>query len=629
LSDPQNTQSFETDSELDTSQQLQAGTTLVERYTIQGIIGIGGMSAVYQARDMHFPNVTKNVAVKEMVNRALDPVVRSTIVRNFEREANLLASLEHRAIPRIYDYFTLNERSYLVIEFVSGSDLEELVNNTNEFIEEERLVRWAIELCDVLSYLHNHKPESIIFRDMKPSNVMINAQDHVVLVDFGIAKPFQAGKRGTMIGTEGYSPPEQYRGEASPQADIYALGATLHHAITRRDPRLEPPFSFHERPILQHNPNVSSLLVKVIEKALEYQPEDRFQTAEDMKSALMGVAHETGMLPHIAASLSQAVRVSEAIQPIWSFKCEDEIRGSPVYTNGAVYVGCYDNNLYALDAHDGEFLWKYPTEGGIVSKPAFFDESVYFGSEDHRLHAVYLRNGRVNWTYYTKGPVRSSPFIAEGHIFIGSDDRFLHAVNATTGRPAWRADAGSPVRSTPIIANELVYFGSEAGDFYCLDFTGAIKWRFKAKRAVTSSAVVSKGTVYVGSVDSTIYALDAKTGWVIWRFRLSKPTISTPFMNDNLLFTGSVDGAIYCIDTNTSKEVWRYSTEHQVTGSPIILKDSLYCGSVDGCFYCLEFRTGRLRWKYQTEGPITGTPVAWEDVIAIGSTDHRIYAFAV
>ncbi|MCZ7551013.1 MAG: serine/threonine protein kinase [Anaerolineales bacterium] len=206
MSDPQNTQSFETDSELDTSQQLQAGTTLVERYTIQGIIGIGGMSAVYQARDMHFPNVTKNVAVKEMVNRALDPVVRSTIVRNFEREANLLASLEHRAIPRIYDYFTLNERSYLVIEFVSGSDLEELVNNTNEFIEEERLVRWAIELCDVLSYLHNHKPESIIFRDMKPSNVMINAQDHVVLVDFGIAKPFQAGKRGTMIGTEGYSP---------------------------------------------------------------------------------------------------------------------------------------------------------------------------------------------------------------------------------------------------------------------------------------------------------------------------------------------------------------------------------------------------------------------------------------
>lgn len=623
MNNPQSTQSFDSDFDQDTTQQLQAGTNLADRYLIQGIIGIGGMSAVYRARDMHFPNVSKLVAVKEMVNRALDPIVRSTIVRNFEREADLLASLDHRAIPRIYDYFTVNERSYLIIEFISGQDLEALISGTDEFISEERIVRWAIELCDVLSYLHNHQPEPIIFRDMKPSNVMINAQDHVILVDFGIAKPFQAGKRGTMIGTEGYSPPEQYRGEASPQADIYALGATLHHVLTRRDPRLEPPFSFHERPILQHNPNVSPILVKTIEKALEYNPEDRFRTAEELKTALMSVAHETGILPSIAASIHSA---NDKIKPIWNFKCEDEIRGSPTYHNGVVYVGCYDNNLYALDAQSGDFLWKYPTDGGIVSKPAVYEDSIFIGSEDHRLHAVYQRTGRVNWTYFTKGPVRSSPYIAEGHIFIGSDDRFLHAVNAITGRPAWRSDAGAAVRSTPTVANDLVYFGTETGDFYCIDFTGTIKWRFKAKRAVTSSAVVAKGVVYFGSVDSTLYALDAKTGWVIWRFRLSKPTISTPFINENLLFTGSVDGSIFCLDINTSKEIWRFTAEHQVTGSPIVHKDSVYCGSVDGNLYCLEYRTGRLRWKFQTEGSITGTPTVWEDFLYIGSTDHRMYA---
>jgi serine/threonine protein kinase len=620
------TQSFEPPEDQDTSHQLQAGASLQDRYLIQGVLGIGGMSSVYRARDLHFPNVVKLVAIKEMVNRALDPIVRNTIVRNFEREANLLASLDHRAIPRIYDYFSLNDRSYLVLEYINGHDLEVLINNSTDFIPEDRIIRWAIELCDVLQYLHTHKPEPIIFRDMKPSNVMVNPQDHVVLVDFGIAKPFQSGQRGTMIGTEGYSPPEQYRGEASPLADIYALGATLHHALTRRDPRLEPPFSFNERPVRQINPNTSPILETVINTSLKYNPEDRFQSASDMKDALFGVATEAGLLISQATTTSAAPKGSDTIKPIWEFKCEDEIRGSPTLYRDVIYIGCYDNNLYAIEASKGNFVWKYPTDGGIVSRPAVYEDTLIFGSEDHRLHSISLRSGRVNWTYFTKGPIRSSPCIAEGHIFIGSDDAFLHAVNAMTGRHAWRVDAGSPVRSTPVVLNDLVYFGCEAGDFYCVDFTGAIKWRFKAKRAITSSPILNNGVVYFGSVDGMLYALDAHTGWVIWRYRLNKPTISTPCIIEELIFTGAVDNSIYCLELGSAREVWSYATQHQVTGSPIIYKDSLYCGSVDGFLYCLEYRTGRLRWKYQTKGPITGTPVAINDVIYIGSVDHRLYA---
>jgi outer membrane protein assembly factor BamB/tRNA A-37 threonylcarbamoyl transferase component Bud32 len=620
------TQGFEAGAEGDGSHQLQSGTTLVDRYLIQGVLGIGGMGAVYRAMDLHFPNVTKLVAVKEMVNRALDPIVRSTIVRNFEREANLLASLDHRAIPRIYDFFSLNERSYLVEEYINGHDLETIINNNSDFIAEERVIRWAIELCDVLDYLHSHKPEPIIFRDMKPSNVMINTHDHIVLVDFGIAKHFQAGQKGTMIGTEGYSPPEQYRGEASPLADIYALGATIHHVLTRRDPRLEPPFSFNERPVCQINLNVSPILETVVNTAIKYNTEDRYQSARDMKEALMGVARETGVLSNVTLP-TQLISPSEAgVKPIWEFECEDEVRGSPTYSKGMLYVGCYDNNMYAINTESGEFKWKYPTEGGIVSKPAISEDTLVFGSEDMRLHSIYLRNGKLNWTYYTKGPIRSSPFVAEGHIFIGSDDGHLHAINASTGRQAWRMEGGAPIRSTPLVNNDLIYFGAESGDFYCLDYSGAAKWRFKAKRAVTSSPKIMSGAVYFGSVDSTLYALDAKTGWIIWRIRLGKPTISTPWIEENLLFIGAVDGVIYCFDLSSSREVWRYTTDHQVTGSPIIHKDSLYCGSVDGHLYCLEFRTGRLRWKFETQGPITGTPVAHGDVIYIGSTDHRIYA---
>ena len=604
--------------------QLQAGVTLANRYAIQEVVGLGGMGSVYRARDMHFPNVTKLVAVKEMINSAPDPLVRETIVQNFEREANLLATLHHPSIPRIYDYFSLDSRSYLVLEFIHGKDMEAIISETSGFLSEEQVLTWAVELCDVLDYLHKHKPDAIIFRDMKPSNVMINSSGDVLLVDFGIAKSFQSGIKGTMIGTEGYSPPEQYRGEATPAADIYAMGATIHHALTRRDPRLEPPFSFAERPIRRINPSVSPELELIVNRALEYDPASRYKSAVEMKEALMAVARKTGILVRMGPQTG-AVKPS-GIKPLWSFKTEDEIRGTPTISQGSLYIGSYDNNLYALDAADGKFQWKYPTDGGIVSRPALVDGNIYVGSEDKRLHVVSARSGKVVWTYYTNGPIRSSPRIAEGHVFIGSDDSHLHAVNITTGRMAWRFETADPVRSTPFVMNELVYAGSESGDYYAVDFRGALKWRFHAKRAFTSSTAGTPQALYFSSVDGTLYALDPRNGWAIWRFRLGKASISSPAIVDEFVFVGASDGFIYGVEAKSSKEIWRFRTEHQVNGSPVIYKDSLYCGSVDGNLYCLEYRTGRLRWKFGTEGAITGTPLVYDDVVYIGSTDHQVYA---
>jgi len=617
------TQPLDSGDDLTPRQQLQSGATLVKRYSIQEVIGIGGMGSVYRARDLHFPNVVKLVAVKEMINLAPDPLVRQTIVQNFEREANLLATLNHPSIPRIYDYFSEDNRSYLVLEFVHGKDLEAVITDSNGFLPEDQVISWAIQLCDVLAYLHGHKPDPIIFRDMKPSNVMINHNGDVILVDFGIAKTFQSGVRGTMIGTEGYSPPEQYRGEATQLADIYSMGATLHHTLTRRDPRLEPPFSFAERPIRRINTNISVELEAVVNTALQYNPSDRFPGANEMKDALMNVARKTGALTKITSALPVK---SGGIKPLWSFKCEDEIRGTPVLYQGSLFTGCYDNNLYALNAADGQFQWKFAADGGIVSRPAVYDGNVYFGSEDHYLHVVSARSGKVVWTYFTEGKVRSSPRIAEGHIFFGSDDQTLHAVNLNTTRAAWKFTAETPIHSTPFVANELVYFGTEAGMFYSIDFRGEMKWRFQSKRAVTSSPLVVGQAVYFASVDSTLYSLDAKNGWPIWRFRLGKGSVSSPAFADNFVFVGAADGFIYCVDARTAKEVWRFRTDNQVSSSPTIYKDSLYCGSVDGSLYCLEYLSGRLRWKFETKGQITGSPLVFDDIVYIGSTDHHVYA---
>lgn len=605
--------------------QLQPGKILMNRYAIQEVIGVGGMGSVYRARDLHFPNAVKLVAVKEMINQARDALVRQTIVQNFEREANILVSLNHPSIPNIYDYFTYNERSYLVLEYVHGKDLEELLNQTQGFFPEEQVVQWAIELCDVLSFLHDHKPEPIIFRDMKPSNVMINQTNHVILVDFGIAKNFRDGQKGTMIGTEGYSPPEQYRGEASPEADIYALGATLHHLLTRKDPRLEPPFTFNDRPVRKINPAVSPELEAIISTALQYNPSDRFQSAGMMKEALLAAARKTGLLARFPATAVNLVS-SEGVKPLWTFKCEDEIRGAPMIDAGTLYVGAYDNNLYAINAASGEFSWKFAAEGGIISRPALCEGNILFGSEDHRFYSIFARTGRMAWSCPTDGPIRSSPFVAEGHAFFGADDGYLYAINLMSGRVFWRFDAGSAVRSSPVVANDMVYFGTDQGDFFSLALTGQVKWRTKAKRAVMCQPLVVKGTVFFTSLDSMLYAMDAKSGWVVWRYRMGKGSVSTPCIADNYVMAGAADGYIYCVDAGSSREIWRFKTDHQVSGSPTVYKDSVYCGAADGTLYCLEYRTGRQRWKFNTGGPITSQPIVYNDILYVGSADHILYA---
>jgi outer membrane protein assembly factor BamB/tRNA A-37 threonylcarbamoyl transferase component Bud32 len=584
------------------------------------------MGAVYRAQDLRF-KVEKIVAVKEMINQATDPDIQATVVETFEREANILATVSHPSIPTIYDYFTLGARSYLVMEFIEGDNLEIKLQERRAPFMEEEVIGWAIALCDVLDYLHTHEPEPIIFRDIKPANVMITRRNQIRLVDFGIAKTFQTNSKGTMIGTEGYSPPEQYRGEASPQVDIYALGATLHHLLTNQDPRTEPPFTFDERPIRSTNPEISVALETIVNTSLMYNPPDRFENAAIMRKALISLAQQTGMLED-EISVAQATQYfqDQSHSPIWTFTCEDEIRGTANYMDGVVYIGSYDHNLYALEASNGKFIWKYAANGGIVSKPAIHENKLYFGSTDQHIHAISCRNGKKVWVQGTDGAIYSSPAIAEGHLFIGSDDEYLHVLNIMAGREAWTANLGSRVRSSPIVVSDTVYIGSDNGEIQSFDFSGNIKWRAAAKRSVTASPHYYDNVIYITSLDAVLYAIDAKSGWVIWRYRMENGSICTPTTNENHVYVGATDNKFYCINIKSAKKVWSFDTDNQINSSPFFYKGAIYFCNIDGMVYSLHAVSGRLRWKYQTEGQITGSPIIIDNVLYIGSSDNKVYA---
>lgn len=614
---------------------IRPGSLLQDRYHILGTLGAGGFSSVYKARDMRFPTVTKLCAIKEMVMITADPELREQTLLSFQREANMLAMLSHPAIPDISDYFTEGDRSYLVLELVEGKNLQEWLEDTTDLIDEPRALDWALQICEALVHLHSQRPQPIVFRDLKPSNVMLDLENRIRLIDFGIAKLFEADQdRGTMIGTEGYTPPEQYRGEATPAVDIYALGATLHHLLTRQDPRKETPFTFDERPIREANPHISRAFAATLDRCLAYDPKERFPDAMALKEELLMISEadredaELELAGEVGESSTPPVKIGTSqVEPLWAFRCEDEIRSKATFAKGIVFATCYDNNLYAVTADRGEFLWKFPTKGSIAASPSVYEDAVLFGSSDGQFYSLQLRSGRENWNFAAGAPIYSSPTARYDHVFFGADDGYLYALNAFRGMLAWRANAYSPVRSTPFVAEEAIIFGTEEGQIYSKELAaGETLWQFQAKDAVTSSPMVADDIAVVGSLDGTVYALDAISGWLIWRFRTLRPIVSSPVVHDSSVFIGSADGKLYAIDISTGRQSWAYQTEGQIASSPLVWKDVVYFGSTDGSIYGLSTRRGDLQWRFDTGSKVIASPHIVDDVMYIGTTDHRLFA---
>jgi len=261
---------------------LAAGTVLQRRYVIERLLGGGGMGMVYLAHDLRLAN--RPCAIKEMVDHFIDPRQRIEANEYFAREADTLAQLKHPAIPAISDRFDDQNRHYLVMEYVEGRNLEEELAARGGPFPESLVVDVARQLCDVLAYLHGLQPP-IIYRDMKPSNVMLTGKGRVVLIDFGIARLFKGSRKGTMIGTLGFAPPEQYQGVADPRSDIYSLGATLHYVLTGRDPENYPPFSFP--PVRDLRPETSRNVAGAIDRALAYEMDARPATIQEFRDMLL------------------------------------------------------------------------------------------------------------------------------------------------------------------------------------------------------------------------------------------------------------------------------------------------------------------------------------------------------
>ena len=246
-------------------------TTFNDTYEIKSLIGKGGMSAVYLAEHKRLHT---RWAVKEVYKQ-------QSARFDFLAESNILKRLQHPMLPRIVDIFEDPERIFIVEDFVEGITLEDLLRRQKR-VDEAQGLQWFRELCGVLRYLHGQQPHPIIYRDMKPSNVMLQPDGSLKLIDFGIAREYKQDSSAdtTYIGTKGYAAPEQFgKAQTDARTDIYALGVTMYHLLTGKSP-YEPPYQFV--PVRQLVPELSHGIEYILNKCVQPEPSDRYQSVDEL-----------------------------------------------------------------------------------------------------------------------------------------------------------------------------------------------------------------------------------------------------------------------------------------------------------------------------------------------------------
>lgn len=251
----------------------EIGSVLDGKYKILDELGHGGMSVVYLAMDAH---LNKQWAIKEIRKKGVGENGQ-LIVNSLLAEADLMKRLDHPSCPRIVDIIDNGETIFVVMDYIEGSSLDKVLAEYGAQ-PEKTVIGWAKQLCDVLSYLHSQKPP-IIYRDMKPANVMLRPEGNIKIIDFGIAREYkeQSLSDTTVLGTKGYAPPEQYNGQTDARSDIYALGMTMHQLLTGINP-MQKKYA----PVRMWNPDISEGMEMIIDKCVQPAAENRYQNCRDL-----------------------------------------------------------------------------------------------------------------------------------------------------------------------------------------------------------------------------------------------------------------------------------------------------------------------------------------------------------
>lgn len=414
------------------------GTVIDGKYEILREIGRGGMSVVYLAMDTH---LNKQWAVKEIRKKGSGKN-DEVIVNSLLAEANLMKRLDHPTLPRIVDIIDKGVTIYVVMDYIEGESLDKILRDYGPQ-PEEQVVTWAMQIADALSYLHSQKPP-IIYRDMKPANVMLKPEGNIKIIDFGIAREYKEEKLSdtTVLGTKGYAPPEQYSGQTDARSDIFALGMTMHHLLTGVDPRSGEAYAS----VRQWMPDVSEGVEAIVNRCVEPAAENRYQSCAELildlsNPGVITKGFKSKQKKKLAAFIAAAVlSVVAVISGVVCGSMAQKINSSTY--DAYISVMASTSLSEKVESYKNAIaIYPYDTRAYMKLLEAYEDEGRFSEAESEQFIALYNANkdgfdnssvevaqlnykvGMMYYNYYTSanGKIKQSDRVQKSYAFFAAN----------------------------------------------------------------------------------------------------------------------------------------------------------------------------------------------------------------
>jgi WD40 repeat protein/tRNA A-37 threonylcarbamoyl transferase component Bud32 len=559
---------------------------LIQRYRILGQLGRGGFGAVYQAEDIQFGN--RAVAIKEMNPVNLSPQEIAEATEAFKHEALLLANLTHPNLPRIYDHFSDSGRWYLVMDFIEGETLEEYLQKApGGYLPVKEVLDIGIQLCSVLGYLHACQPP-IIFRDLKPANIMRTAEGNYYLIDFGIARHFKPGQaKDTMaFGSPGYAAPEQYgRRQTTPHADIYSLGATLHHLLTGDDPSLTPfrfaPFQFNGQ---LATAGLDTLIMQMIEVDERKRPASMAMVRQELQRIAIQRAAAKALTVADQSPSPVVVRVPSARKMLYTYTGHSGYVTAVAWSpDGArIASASEDETIQVWNATSGQTLFTsrgHPRQAHVV---AWSPDSRYIASGcwGNSVGVWDAATGQRVATYRSATVVTTLAWSPDGKYIASANDDKVRIWDAKTGENlftyrghfdlvyvvAWSPD-GAHIASASGKTAHIWDAGKRR-----MGVLSSVTYRGHADAVQTLAWSPDSKCIVSGSRDTSVHVWDSARGDTICIYNGHEKPVKSVVWSGPFVASAGLDMTIHLWDAITGDTMYTYtghaSTVTAVAWSP-------------------------------------------------------------
>lgn len=606
----------------------------IGKYDVVRPLGMGGFGEVFLVRH---PELAVLRAVKMLRYGTGGPQLE---------EAVLQAQLEHERIVRCMDVGTQEGRPYLVMEYLPGGSLADLLEKGP--LEIDRALTIARDLALALAHAHS---QSVIHRDLKPANVLLTDEGRAKIADFGLARLLdqQSQHQSGIAGTVNYLAPEQLSGEATPKSDLWSLGCLLQEMINGR-----PPFAgkgdYHTmKAIAEQDPEpvsapaeVSALVRTLLSKEPSGRPASAELVAEELgrlvNSAKPAPARQTGPVtmesddwPMVGGdpgrSFSKMPDLARSLVELWRYQAPGPVLSPPAICRGRIFLGTTEDKVVCLDMISGRAGWAFDCGANAFPSPVAMGTACLAVSHDGTVHALGAANGRVIWQARPGGEMLAPPSLTGFGVVAADLEGWLYVLDPAAGdtKAAW--NLGSPVEAAPLVAGSMIVAAAISGRVVAVDpLADGMIWSQELGDTVEAAPAARQGALFVQCVGGGLHCLDLDTGAERWRAQVGAPAVAAPVIDENGLLTADMEGLVTSLDPSSGQLRWQRRLAAPLSAAPCAAGALAVLAERGGGLTLLERTEGEEVFRVDLGTPLAASPVVWRDVVIAAAVDGLVHA---